>query len=351
MLCLTILLAFQTPLPEVGSAAAVEADDAYRSWVESLPMPPVTPAHMEYALSASMEASIDGELIEMTLDCDAQVDFQSLQRFRYQISGTAGMTSMGSIAFEGALLFDGKTVWIHGKVHSEDLEIQEQGMVRCDQEVLEDGYLQLMDLLPRMTDNPMVQEIGMESLFLLLTELLPPDIGTYLHPAGYMYYASKSLTCRSLQASGDSLDLDLAIDIRPDSPMGTILRIAEDLDAGGELTDADREEFKMMQVMADKMILHLRQDRATGIPLAMESTFEFDAGMLDLEETGNADFPLKVTMTMLGTMTNPESIEDALFAEPPSYEQTLDVTPFVQMGLQSLHQLVEELESEEDMEF
>lgn len=348
MLCLTVLLAFQTPLPEVGSPAAQEADTAYRAWVESISMPPITPVHVEYAISATMGFLDDGHDVELSLDCEVQVDFESLHRYRLQVRGTAGMDSQVQVDFQGEALFDGKTIWLHGQIDSKELELQEQGMIRCDQEMLENGYLQMIAFLPRLAENPEAQDLGFDKLFLTVGELMPPDLGTYLHPAGYMYSAAKSFTCRRFHEAGDILDLDLSADARPGSPLGAIFEVVEDLEVDESFTETDKAEFEMLKMFADQVSLHLRQDRATGIPLALETSFAIDPGMLDAEDV---EGPIQVTMTMLGSMETPESIDASLFAAPPASDQALDVTPFLQLGLNSLEQAFEELDSEQDMEF
>ncbi|MHC4823704.1 MAG: hypothetical protein ACYTEP_06770 [Planctomycetota bacterium] len=351
MLCLTLLLAFQNPLPEVGSPSAIEADAAYRTWVDGISMPPVTPAHMEYAISATMEMPVDGQQVQLSLDCDLEVDFQSLHRYRCRMRGDVQMDTLGQVDFQGEMLFDGETIWIHGAIDSKILEIDEKGMIKCDQDMVEDGYTLLLDMLPRLLESEEMEELGLQEAFRGILEIFPADLGTYLHPAGYMYFGSRTLTCRRYQETEGFLDLDLTIDMREGSFMGSLFEVIAELEGTDELTASDKAEIDLMQKFSEASSVHLRFDRATGIPLAMETTFVFDPELLDPEGTDGLEGPVQMTLTMLGSHELPASIDDALFTAPQADEQTIDVTPFLQLGLNALQITVDEMASDEDMDF
>ncbi|MHC4823706.1 MAG: hypothetical protein ACYTEP_06780 [Planctomycetota bacterium] len=338
----------QEDLPEVGSSEALTAQEDFRAWMDSHDPVPVTPLFLDYQFRFEFQWLSPSEGWEMSVDGTIATEIHSHERIHYVFQGMAVFGDKPPVQFECDLLLDGLEFWISGKA-GPSAEMSESFLLKGDQVLLTKLYGQYLDFLPVIAHSPDIQSAGMGQGILAVLDWLPADLETYLHPAGYMRFGTRVMTCRRLTEENGILDADMTLDMSADSVLGMVTSSLESLVSNEDLADPKTvNDLRFLRSLGEKLFAHIRFDAATGTPLGMDLGLEMS---FPADRYHNEDSSMRVRFRSDSTRRQPETLGQAQFTIPVSEKDAFDVTPFLQMAQNRMQAFVDEIESSQDAAF
>ena len=341
-------------LPAVGSPEALESQEAFRTWSDGLEEVPFTPFALDYRFDGKLRVldPSDGTDMDGSFTATGSSLYIKLNEFHHAMEITLSMDGE-TRKVPVDILFGGDRVELHVGALP-DADLPDGVTVTVSQPLLEEAYLLYLELMPQMM-NMFAGEPGMEfvpdmsGLFEELVMLMPPDLPTYIHPAGMFRYGLRSFTCRQFQLKDGIVEAQLILDTQEGSILDSIIKQAATL--FGEFEEEDLEMAEVQEIidqMADAMQIHAKFDAVTGIPVFLEMDMEISQETFGEEgEEGEAHLQFRYEGQLL-RLTDPSSLR---FDAPEASENSIDVTGFLQMGVAQIRSMLYELESGEDMDF
>jgi len=338
----------QAPLPAVGSEAAKAAEQAWSSWISGLPTEPSVPLHAAYQLDMKGKIAAEGENHGFQIGLASRSDYRSLQVMRHHFVFTVTLDQEDAVEVEVDLLFDGDTIWL--LADSSDVELVPEGgfLARADQHVLENLYDLYLESLPALSGMLELQQQGMTAMLSSMTDLMPADFGSYLHPAVYLRSYDKMVTCRRFRVVEGMVEANLSLDLSPGSPVGEMLDFLDLMML--QLGDQDPDVHAMavgIREMLGSLSYHVTVEESSGIPLGMNMNLKMSTKDFGISQETFA-MNMELAAAVSGKVSHPQKLADELFAAPKSAAQALDVTMFLQMAQGQLQALVAQAKSEEE---
>lgn len=228
----------------------------------------------------------------------------------------------------------------------------------ADQNLLEGACRKYISMAPAIMKVAMAEE-GMppeaESFMNVMVDLyadLPLEWGQSLHPASYWGIGLRYFTCRQFQMKDGVVGATLTADFQKGSGFRKLAdTIVETMVATGEVREDELESLyamiPLLNLLIDQARLVMRFDEKTGIPLALDVDFKFNirGTIVDIEPV------VHLKISYRGNVQIPESAEEVTFLPQPEAAESMDVTGFIQIGMNYLLNLAEGQEAEEDMDF
>lgn len=341
----------QVDLPAVGSEAALESQDAFRAWSEGLRDTPHIPFLMDVEFVGSVDFQEDPESmrIQATFSGSGQTVYRSLREFQHQWDIKVRPWDADAILVPLGFQSDGEFLRLHiGRLPEMDLV---DGMnFKLDLAVAEKAYAMYRELTGRMGEIsdldpslPDVTELAQE-----MARLMPADLPTYLHPSTLFHGSLIAFTCRRYTVEDGIVNAHFSFDLQEGSYLGNIFEMVEDMILNQGLSDDDFSEgMDFLQSMADGLSFQARFDEATGLPLGMDFRFRLDMADLDMDEEGAIDLVLHLTATLRETSDASNLELTSLGTDAPA----MDVTGFLQMAMGQMQDVVDMMESDEDLDF
>lgn len=338
----------QADLPNLGSVEALAAQDGFRAWMDSQDRAPVTPLFLDYQFQFEFQWLSPSEGWEMTVDGSIATEIQSPQQIHYLFQGLAVFGDKPPVHFECDLLLDGEFFWVSGKT-GPDLTNAEGFLVKGDQVLLHDLYDQYLDFLPVMAKTRDIKNAGMEESIVTILDWLPADLETYMHPAGYMRFGTRIMTCRRILNKDGIVDADMTLDMSRDSVLGMVISTLESMVANKDLTDAKTaRDLRFLRSLGEDLFAHIRFDAATGTPLGMDLNLAMD---FPADERIHEDSSMRMRFRSDSIARASDQLAQVPFAISVGIEDAYDVTPFLQMAQNRMQAFVDEVESKEDADF
>lgn len=339
----------QADLPAVGSPEALATEEAFRSWMDALPKQPVSPLLIDYEFLFEFQWVSPSKDWAMSIDGEITTEILSPNQIHYFFEGIAEFGEREPVAFECDLLLDGREFWISGMA-GPDHATAETFRIKGDQALLAGLYREYLDFLPVLASTQEVQAARMETSILTVLDWLPKDLGTYLHPAGYLRFGTRIMTCRRLHREDGVLDADMTLDMGEDSVLGMVTSALESLVANEALSDPKTVgDLRFLRSLGEQLFAHIRFDEATGTPLGMDVSLQMLCDPGDFE--GDEEGTLSLRFRSDSTRSSQQAHTDFQLARPVGADDAYDVTPFLQMAQKRMRTYIAEVESDQDADF
>lgn len=366
MLLATLLLAAPTaplwaqvtspsdPAPALASEEAEAANKAYKAWLKGIPADYGGPMHVDFALKMKSNFLDDFSDTSIDFDLNMSSDIQDMHRMRHTITGS--MTEVGkeeALEFTATIMLDGTHFWVFAKANQDDFIPEGGFLAKGDQKMLEELYHLYLEAMPSMMSLMEEEGIGMDAGLITTAmngamEMMPKEIGGYLHPAAYFQSTAPALGCRTFRQKGSNMVAEMYIDSSPGTMFGDLLASFDDMFS--EMLASEGLDFgSMMKKIMDTLIMEAQFDTATGVPTGISVDWQFSLADLGLDENNEN---MHLIANGNGAVQRLEAIDASLFAAPKSADKALDVTMFLQMAKSQLQGMLSEIAGEEeDMAF
>ncbi|PCJ53617.1 MAG: hypothetical protein COA70_07905 [Planctomycetota bacterium] len=340
-------------LPEIGTETALNAQEDFREWSSSKLGNMTEAVHLDYVIEMNLRV-VDGQRDGVVaVHLDYQCDILSLSVQRHLLVGSLEVESV-EYPFEMEFLLDGTDCWFRLSVEAfQNLEFFSEGnlLAKGDQKALEDLYAVYLEVLPALSsaDFGDVDLSSMSGFMQRMMEVSPPSVEIYAHPSGMVHYSCKVLTCRSMTRENGKVDVYLSLDVQPGSYIGDLFLAARPLllSTGMEESGID-QGYQILQSMGELVGGRFRFDEETGVPLDMWIDLMIepaDFGFLDEEGS------LAIVASITGEMTRPQFMDEKLFEPLTSSIPPIDLTVFIQGAQVILQQMMDEMNSADDLDF
>jgi len=342
------------PAPAPTSESIEAANLAYHEWLKGLPADFGGPMHVDFAVKVKTNFLDEFSSESLNFDLSMASDIQDIHRMRHTFSGSVREEGSGqSVEFSATIMLDGTNFWLLVKANDEEFIPAGGFLAKGDQKMLEELYHLYLKAVPAMMTLMEEEGIGMDTGLISTTmnsamNMMPAEIGGYLHPAAYFRSTAPALGCRTFRREGDRVLAEMYIDLSRGSMFGEIIASFDEM-FSELLADEGFDFGDMMRKMFESFLMQAEFDAATGVTTGIAMDWKFDFADVGLEEEGES---LHLVVDGKGSVQRLDAIDESLFAAPKSADKAMDVTMFLQMAKSQLEGMMSEVAGEEeDMAF
>lgn len=349
----------QETLPPVGSAAAVESQEAFREWQAKVTgtLQPHFELDYQFDFSFSSQEKEGQAYSQNSLKGGGRYAGRSLRELQHQLNFQTKTADLTQNQYAVDLLMDGSQLSAFMKATNVP-EFAEGFRAIADQKVVDNVYQNYRPIFSAITEAARKEEVMPKGIDPFLDNLsglyadFPNELGQWMHPTGFAGIGLRFMTCRRIQIKDGVVKATLTADFQE----GTVLRsLAESmaiaLVESGEVPAADLDSVYAMTPLfislVDQARFVMEFDEQSEIPTGLEIDFIFD-----VRETAEGYEPVyHLKLSYRGVLTIPDTVEEIAFQSQPEAAESMDITSYVMLGLQYVLNIVDEQDAEDDLAF
>ena len=364
MICALLFLPFlampltsQEPieLPKLNSLEAKQSQQKFEIWRNRVQQQTLAPFSIEHSFLGTISSTeVDGTLShEATGGLSRFSNYQSRrsQHHRFQLQDSKD-PQFNDISLE--FLLDGKAIWFRTEgyeIESESNRLFSDGVkFRADLNALENVFalgLEFMAMVPEHPEFLPIEEEGIE-LAQALTETIPPDFYSLLHPTSQVFVLVQYFQCVDFNEANGVLATQFVLDDSNGSILKLLMKstLSERPDLlGGE--QSVEEAMAILNQVAVDLTFSLSFEASSGILLS----FQFHSDHLALNEKGEPNGDVSISMTYQGELTYPEDPANIVIPSMPLTPGGLDASLWLGPAALYLSGAIREMEAAGDLDF
>ena len=356
ILLLSVLLqepASSDILPDVGTEAAVLAQNEFRNWLGTASESPEVSVQIMYEVQADLGLFDPSENMEATFAGVLSSQIEAQGKVRHRLQGVATLNEAKNLPVEATLVLDGESFWF--ALSANGLMDLPEGGVYITGKIAD---LQNLYAFARGYHKWAVEQETLHGKSPSLTlgknlatfiQSMPEQGVALLHPTSTLFYGMAPFSCQKFERKGGVALASMALDTQPESFMVEWAAQWDDF-WSGFMGSSDNQDHtsKALQGLGDHLFFTLSFDEATAVPLSLNIDFEVNAEALG---QGTVDERMTLSVQVSGQFPAGEGMEASMFSAPLPGQVPTDITGLLEIALTEMRNEKAKMESEMDSSF